>query len=353
MKRGKLFDKNRKMSITEVNVQELLDQVRSLTQNQAALVQTINSMRERANDPLLNFSIPDPIRNIPVFNGNRKEVLAWVEDAEETLDAYDSYKNDPIYSQIERAVKNKITGEAKEVLIASGNPKHWEEIKEILLNAYGDRRDITSHIQSLFYIRQGKNNLADYYNKIRQIDTAIKSSAASMEDYKSHARVINSFVSLITLTRFVDGLSEDISMHVRSCRPESLEHAYEITMQYSNAAYRHKMDRRTQLAPQTKHQSGQQTYNKPGPSNHSNSNKPPSGKFRSKNNIDDDVSMRTHRSNMGINNHSQRKEIISDEEEEDDAKNKTRNDELDSDDDEYFKGEEINFHMATENEHRK
>lgn len=352
MKRGKLFDKNRNMSIPEVNVQELLDQVRSLTQNQAMLVQTINTMRDRSNDPFLNFSIPDPIRNIPVFNGNRKEVLAWVEDAEETLNAYDSYKNDPIYSQIERAVKNKITGEAKEVLIAAGNPKHWNEIKDVLLNAYGDRRDITSHIQSLFYIRQGKNNLSDYYNKIRQIDTAIKSSAASMEDYKSHAKVINSFVSLITLTRFVDGLSEEISMHVRSCRPDSLEHAYEITMQYSNAAYRHRMDRRTQLASQTKH-SGQPTYSKPGPSNHPNPNRPPSGKFINKNNIDEDVSMRSHRSNRAINNHSQNKEVNLDEEEEDDAKNKTHDDELDSEDDDYFKGDEINFHMATGNKQRK
>lgn len=337
----------------QVDVQQLLNDIATLRQSQAELVSAINSMRERANDPFLNFSIPDPIRNIPTFNGNKKEVNAWVEDAEQTINLYDSYRNQAIYGQIIRAVKNKIIGEAREILIASGNPNTWAEIKEVILNAFGDRRDLPSHIQSLFYVRQGKKTLSEYYNKIKTIDTAIKSAAANMDEYKQHTRVINSFVNLLTLTRFVDGLNEDMSMHVRSCRPESLEHALEVTVQYSNAAYRHKMDRKisnnTNSTPYVKPQTA---YNKPGPSRDFDNNKPPSGKFRNKTQSDD-VSMRSHTSKMQINNNNLERNELDDEQPDEQEFNRpeksTNSITLDDEEDEFFRGEEINFHITPGN----
>lgn len=342
------------MAQPAISAEVLLEQVRELTKNQEELIQTIRILKDKANDPFLNFTTPDPIRNIPNFNGNRKEVLAWVQDAEQTLALFDQYKGDICYGQIIRSIKNKITGEAREILIASGNPTTWEEIKEVLINAYGDRRDLTSHIQSLFYIRQGKKTLPEYYNKIRTIDTAIKSSAAGMDDYKSHTKVINSFVSLITLTRFVDGLNEDISMHVRSCRPETLEHAYEITQQYSNAAYRHKLDRKVNNPTPSfpKQLTGEQSKIKPNNFNNNSrySDRTPSGKFKNKVQTDDDASMRTHVSKMQVNNHTQQgKETVPDTEYEpeyDPPNETTENPRLESDDDDYLFSDEINFHLT-------
>lgn len=336
---------------TPVDAADLLNQIKKLTENQADLINTINAMKDRANDPFLNFNTPDPIRNIPIFSGNRKEAAAWVQDAEQTLGLFDKYKHDICYGQIIRSIKNKVTGEAREILIASGNPTTWEEIKEVLLTTYGDRRDITSHIQSLFYIRQGKKTLQEYYNKIRTIDTAIKSSAAGMDDYKAHTKVISSFVNLITLTRFVDGLNEEISMHVRSCRPESLEHAYEITQQYSNAAYRHKLDRKSgNMTPVARQQNAEQNKIKPGTSNPNPryGDRLPSGKFKTQPQLDGDVSMRTHVSKMQVNSHSQKGNDPDphDELEYDVPHEMNENARLDSDDDEFLVSDEINFHLA-------
>lgn len=336
------------------NAQALVEQIKTLTENQAQLIQTINLMKAKSNDPFFNYTTPDPIKNIPVFNGNRKEALAWVQDAEQTLKLFEQYRDDPCYSQIVRSVKNKITGEAREILIASGNPTTWEEIKEALLNAYGDRRDLTSHIQSLFYIRQGKKNLSEYYNKVRSIDTAIKSAAAQVDDFKQSTKAINSFINLLTLTRFIDGLNDEISMHVRSRGPDTLEHAFEITQQYSNAAYRHKLDKKTSNpTPYTKHQNGEPSKYKPSApgsgSRYGNANTP-SGKFKNKVQTGDDASMRTQASKMSINNHAQREK---ESESESEGENQTltgATDKLESEDDEYFN--EINFHLAP-NEKRK
>lgn len=331
-----------------LTVEQLLEQVKTLTENQAQMIKVIGDLKNKANDPFLSFVVPDPIRNIPGFSGNKKEALAWVQDAEQTLSLYDDYRDQQIYGQIIRCVKNKVTGEAKEMLIAAGNPQTWEEIKEAILNAYGDRRDLTSHIQSLFYVRQGKKTLAEYYNKIRAIDTAIKTSVANMDDYRGSTRIINPFISLLTLTRFIDGLAEDISMHVRSRAPESLEHAYEITIQYSNAAYRHKLEKRVNTP------AGFPKFDKDRPQHSKTTmgqsgSRPQSGKFRNNKQIEGDASMRTHISKMQVNNNTQKTEESPHEVDSDleDDRTMPNNAKLDSEDDEYF-CEELNFQVVTD-----
>lgn len=177
----------------EITKEQLINQVKKLTENQNSLIDTINSLNSRRSE---TFSIPDQIKIIPTFSGNRKETLAWVEDVDQTLEDLLEYEDDfPKWKQIIRFIKSKITGDAREVLIASGNPKEWEDIKEILLNSFGDKIDITSHIQSLFYIRQGKLTLHEYYHKLKSIDTAIKTSAAQMTDYKSSIEAVNKLIS--------------------------------------------------------------------------------------------------------------------------------------------------------------
>lgn len=343
------------------DMQELLLHIRNLTNTQQNLVQTITQMKAKADDPFMQFKTPDPIKNLATFSGNKKETQAWIEDTQNTLDLFNAYKGTPTYEQIIRAIKNKIINEAKEILIAAGNPNTWEEIKEVLLNAYGDRRDLTSHIQSLFYIKQGNKSLAEYFNKIKGIDTAIKATASAIEDYKDSTRAINKLISLITLTRFVDGLGDQLSMHVRSYRPETLEEAYNITMQYSNAVFRQKLDRKSasqeqdfqkdkrQLAKQTfqakSHNAYQNYQNVPTPPpQHSKPYPNQSGNFKprpAKLQTDEDVSMRTARSRAQINAH------VGGEPEPDELEPDTTPSgdisAFGSDDDDYFVGEELNF----------
>lgn len=322
---------------------------------------TIRQMKKKADDPILQFKTPDPIKNLATFSGNKNETQAWIEDIQNTLDLFAIYKGSPTYGQIIRAVKNKIISNAKEILIVAGNPNTWEEIKEILLNAYGDRRDLTSHIQSLFYIKQGNNTLSEYFNKIKGIDTAIKATASGIEDYKNSTKAINKLISLITLSRFVDGLGEQLSMHVRSYRPYTLEEAYNITMQYSNAAYRQKLDRKSNLQEYYKRANAKQTQQtKPSysanptasianKSYNQNFNQSGNFKFKTQKQLtDEDVTMRTVRSKTQINAHVGRNDEsdpTTDEPEYDITPSDVKS-VLESDDDEYFVEEELNFFLG-------
>lgn len=335
-RRHEIFNINRKIFENIMNNEELLSHINTLTENQRALMEEIASLRARpVVDPFSYYKTPDPIKNLPTFSGDKRETLAFIQEVEETLELFQESKGEPIYSHIIRAVKGKITGQAKAIVIAAGNPTNWEEVKEVLLNSYGDKRDLTSHIQSLFYTTIGKNSLTDYYNKIKRIDTAIKSTANSTQEFAGATRQINAFVELLSTTRYIDGLDEKLSMIVRSHKPKSLEEAFSCATQYSNASQRQRLEKNN-FKPNdyTKpyvHKPYQQEKTNPQPSTSKNfsgkfKQTPPSGKFKTQNN-DGDVSMRTHRTTVN-NNESH------------------ENSRLDSEDDELFASDEINFQIT-------
>ena len=203
-------------------------------------------------------------------------------------------------------MKCKITGQAREALIAAGNVSTWPQIKEVLTNAFGDKRDLTSHIQQLFYERQGRKTLAEYYSCLKKIETKIRSITASAEEYKNSIPAVHHLIGVITLTRFIDGLEGTLSSYVRSCKPNYLNGAYSVSIEYTNASYRKKLDHTST------DERGRKKYDNETPStsyavrNNNQSDKPWSDKFKNKpwqeKNRNDDVSMRTLNSRMQINN---------------------------------------------------
>lgn len=82
----------------EITKEQLINQVKKLTENQNSLIDTINSLNSRRSE---TFRIPDQIKIIPTFSGNRKETLAWVEDVDQTLEDLLEYElletNYPLY----------------------------------------------------------------------------------------------------------------------------------------------------------------------------------------------------------------------------------------------------------------
>lgn len=72
------------------------------------------------------FRIPDPIKSLPSFDGNRKQLTAWLTTAEETLNLFKGRVNDQLFKMYVTAVTNKIEGKAKDILCLAGNPKEFE-----------------------------------------------------------------------------------------------------------------------------------------------------------------------------------------------------------------------------------
>jgi hypothetical protein len=186
-----------------------------------------------------------------------------------------------------------------------------------------------------------------------------------MEDYKTSTKAINNLVSLMTLTRFIDGLNDELSLHVRSYKPQSLEEAYAITTQYSNVAYRQKLNKRpttdkqnfSNTKPSSNYNNNSNSFTKPNYTNNNNSSnnnhgntfnaKPNgSGKFKTPRGppVDDDVSMKTAKPRADVNNHESKTEC----KEESDTPHQLDDSTIESEDDEYFVDDELNFHVGTD-----
>ena len=87
--------------------------------------------------------IPDPIKSLPKFDGIRKQLASWLNTAESTLQICHGIVSEQQVSIFITAVINKIEGRAKDIICLAGNPNNFLEIKEILLNALGDRQEFT------------------------------------------------------------------------------------------------------------------------------------------------------------------------------------------------------------------
>lgn len=71
----------------------------------------------QGNVQVTKFKLPDPIKNMSEFSGNKKELSAWLEELDELYEMYvlkgDEGAPDTIPGHYRRAIKNKFTGDAR------------------------------------------------------------------------------------------------------------------------------------------------------------------------------------------------------------------------------------------------
>ena len=90
------------------------------------------------------FRIPDPIKTIPSFDGNKKQLNSWLTTAERTLRLFRDRVSDDVYSLYEQTIINKIEGKARDTICVNGDPITFTEVAEILRTMYGDRKDMAT-----------------------------------------------------------------------------------------------------------------------------------------------------------------------------------------------------------------
>ena len=76
------------------------------------------------------FRIPDPIKSIPSYDGNRKQLQSWIAVVENTLKIFENLVSPQVYNMYVQSILNKITGNAKDVLCPAGNPLDFMGVKK-------------------------------------------------------------------------------------------------------------------------------------------------------------------------------------------------------------------------------
>ena len=141
------------------------------------------------------YKIPDPIKAVLVYDGNKKQLFAWFKTAENALNIFKGNVHYAVYQMYEDAISNKIQGRAKDALCLEGNPTDFQDIKEILTKTFSDRYDLSTHMCQLWHNKMNNStNLKGYYMQTKELLQTIKQIARQNEKYNESWSAINHFI---------------------------------------------------------------------------------------------------------------------------------------------------------------
>lgn len=180
------------------------------------------------------FRIPDPIKSIPSFDGNRKQLTAWIKTVEDTLGVFEPLVPEQQFNLYLQAVNNKIEGRAKDVLCLAGNPKTFKEVKEILMEALGDRQELSFYKSQLWSTKQSEGTtIHTYFNKIKEIVQNIKGLSKQNKLYNESWIAINAFIDEDALAAFISGLRKPYFGYAQAAKPKGIEEAYAFLCKFN------------------------------------------------------------------------------------------------------------------------
>lgn len=147
------LEEDPEMSLAELSekLNLVLEQLTRVTTKQGEHEQVLTYLNGKLEEPKEQikefnidlFRIPDSIKSIPSFDGNRKQLSAWLKTCEDTLSVFSPLVTEPQLRLYVQAVCNKIEGKAKDILCLAGNPQNFDEIKQILTDALGDKQELS------------------------------------------------------------------------------------------------------------------------------------------------------------------------------------------------------------------
>lgn len=223
-------------------------------------------------EQIINASrIPDPIKLIPPYTGDKKGLTAWLSIVDTTLALYEGLRDSLPYRVWVQQIRNKITGDALKALEGGHANITWPEIKQALSDYFGDKRELSTLTQNIPHLRQGKFNVHDYYNHCSNLYSAIENKIRLDPENAGHEAAIMRVIANQVKNGFIDGLREPYDQLIRNYKPDTLHEAYTAACEQIAAADRKNLWKRTPRA-----QTSQYDEQKPQNSNkyqHNNDNK--------------------------------------------------------------------------------
>lgn len=231
-------------SLTSIDImQSQNNQTTNQSPNQLTPTQTnidiFNSLR-----------IPDAIKDLPKFDRNPRLLNEYINNVEEILLYIRGTDNTPYGQILLRAIRNKIEGQANEILNIYGTPLIWVEIKDHLIMHYADKRSETSLIRDLHNAVQLNKTAEAFYGEIIEIQSALCNNILLNERDTNVVQAKKELYAEMCLNSFLTGLKEPLGSRIRTMQPQSLAIAPSFCIKEQNIYYqRNRQQQRNQYKP--------------------------------------------------------------------------------------------------------
>lgn len=210
------------------------------SQPQVTTIDIFNSLR-----------VPDAIKDLPRFEGNPRLLFDFLGNVDEILSLIDVTNGTPYGKLLLRAIRNKIVGEANEVLNMYGTPLDWNLIKTNLTLHYADKRNETSLIRDLHVLKQNNDSVQKFYSEIIEILSSMNNHVCIHESDLNVISAKKSLFAEMCLNTFLSGLKEPLGSTVRAMKPTTLAEAYACCIQEQNILYTKSDSNRSLLNPRS------------------------------------------------------------------------------------------------------
>lgn len=193
-------------------------------------------MAENRETPKLDLN---DLNVIPTFDGNPNKLHRFIAVAESILFHYYDREDTGSFQNIKliNGIINKLQGKAEEAILIRGADT-WENIKNTLIQTFGDRRDENTLTQDLVNLKQKSNETPfQFYENCRHTLSIICNYIELHSETNEEKISKRAFFTTQTLRTFLAGLREPLGPIIRAMRPGSLEDALRFIEEEDNIRY--------------------------------------------------------------------------------------------------------------------
>lgn len=185
-----------------------------------------NKMAEDLVTQAINASrIPDTIKLLPTYDGEPKLLKTWIDSVESILNLYRPLRGNPIFNVWLLHIKHKLIGKASDALTRT--PLVWNDIKQTLIEHFGDQRDLTTLSQNIPFLKQNEKSITEFYHECSELYADMNAKISLDNNNEGHVEPIMRMIGAMIRDAFVDGLNEPYSSYTRNYRPGTLIEAFQ------------------------------------------------------------------------------------------------------------------------------
>lgn len=194
-----------------------------------------NSVAARIRTPLDGFdTLPDVVKTIGQFSGDRSEFLTWYQAVERVMKVYEPLKGTAKYYGIVLYIRNQIVGPASILLNVNNVPCNLESICKCLESHYSEKKDISVLDTGLVQLFQGTQSLDEYYMQICNQLSQILRHIENVEIGNDQKESLIKFYKLKALDTFISGVNGELSRILFCRNPQNLEEALKVCKNYED-----------------------------------------------------------------------------------------------------------------------
>lgn len=176
---------------------------------------------------------------VPQFDGNANDLNRYIQVCDSLiLNFYDRENPQNFHNTyLLNSLISKLTGNAK-LVVNIQNCSTWEELKQTLLNNFGDQRDESCLNRDLVMMRQQpQEKPQNFYDRVLNILNLLCSYIDAHEITNESKILKRNLYNNLALRTFLSGLKEPLATTIRCMKPNSLNEAMQFVTQENNVNY--------------------------------------------------------------------------------------------------------------------